>query len=295
MNWQHLTYFQTVAETQNFSRAAEQLFLTPSALSKSIRSLEAELGFPLFERRGRNSVLTEYGKIFSSYVAQAFSSIETGLRVVQEQMDVSTGKVKVSGIYTMCAEYLPTKIRSFKEQYPKVTFSMEYTISSRILESVLEGESDLGFCGDYEVDDPAYSEIERVLLKTEDLIVIVPFDHRLSGKEYVDFRELKDEQFIIYRNVNSGISYRFWELCRAAGITPEIAFEVPDDHTIIGLVVAGLGIALIADSPSLRMDKVSVLRFEHDVPIRNQYMVWKRGRFMAPVVRCFRDHILDTR
>ena len=67
------------------------------------------------------------------------------------------------------------------------------------------------------------------------------------------------------------------------------------DHTIIGLVEAGLGIALIADSPSLCMDKVSVLRFEHDTPIRNQYMVWKRGRFMPPVIRCFRDHILDTR
>ncbi|MCI8478207.1 MAG: LysR family transcriptional regulator [Oscillospiraceae bacterium] len=295
MNWQHLTYFQTVADTKNFSRAAEQLFLTPSALSKSIHALEAELGFPLFEKRGRNSVLTEYGKTFLNYVTQASSSIENGLRAVQEQMDVSTGKIRVSGIYTMCAEYLPTKIRSFKEQYPKVTFSMEYSISSRILESVLEGESDLGFCGDYEIDDSAYSDIERVLLKTEDLIVIVPFDHKFSGKELVDFRQLKDEQFIIYRNVNSGISYCFWELCRAADITPEIAFEVPDDHTIIGLVEAGLGIALIADSPSLCMDKVSVLRFEHDTPIRNQYMVWKRGRFMPPVVRCFRDHILDTR
>ena len=104
MNWQHLTYFQTVADTQNFSRAAEQLFLTPSALSKSIRSLEAELGFPLFEKRGRNSVLTEYGKTFLNYVVQASSSIENGLRAVQEQMDVSTGKIRVSGIYTMCAE-----------------------------------------------------------------------------------------------------------------------------------------------------------------------------------------------
>lgn len=294
MNWQHLTYFQTVAESQNFSRAAEQLFLTPSALSKSIRSLEAELGFPLFEKRGRNSVLTKYGKTFLSYVSQASASIESGLRAVQEQMDISTGRIKVSGIYTMCAEYLPTKIRTFKEQYPKVTFSMEYTISSRILESILEGESDLGFCGDYELDDPAYVSIERVLLKTEDLIIIVPLDHRLARNQYVDFQQLKDEQFIIYRNVSSGISYLFWELCHSAGITPEIAFEVPDDHTIIGLVEAGLGVALIADSPSLCMDNVSILRFEHDPPIRNQYMVWKRGRFMSPVVRHFRDHILDT-
>lgn len=295
MNWQHLTYFQVVAETQNFSRAAEQLFLTPSALSKAIRSLEIELGFPLFEKHGRNSVLTEYGKIFLEYVIQAANSIETGLHLVQDRMDASTGRVKISGIYTMCADYLPTTIKEFRKLYPNVTFSMEYHISNQILENVLSGTSDIGFCGDYEIRDEAYSDIEHVLLKKEDLIVIVPREHWLAKETYVDFSKLGGEPFIIYRNVNSGISYLFWELCRKADITPQIAFEVPDDHTIIGLVEAGLGIALIADSQSLHMDKVSVLRFPGTPPQRNQYMVWNRNRFMSPVVRRFRDYIIENR
>lgn len=295
MNWQHLTYFQVTAESQSFSRAAEQLFITPSALSKAIRSLEAELGFPLFEKRGRNSVLTEYGKIFSEYVAQASGNIETGLRLIQERMDLSTGRINISGIYTMCAEYLPTRIRTFRDRHPKVTYSMQYRISSKTLEDVLTGDADLGFCGDYELDNELYAGIDRVLLRNEDLIVIAPKDHWLAHEPYVDFRKLGDEQFIIYRNVNSGISYLFWELCRNAGITPQIAFEVPDDHTIIGLVEAGLGIALIADSPSLSTGNVSALRFPGNPPVRNQYMVWKKDRFMPPVVKKFRDHIIENR
>lgn len=293
MNWQHLTYFQVVAETQNFSRAAEQLFLTPSALSKAIRALESEFGFPLFEKRGRNSVLTSYGKIFYQYVVQASNNIETGLHLVQEQMDVSTGRINISGIYTMCADYLPTKIKEFRKLYPKVTFSMEYHISNQILSNILSGDSDLGFCGDYELDSQTYSSIERVLIKKEDLIVIVPQDHWLANEVYVDFNKLAKEDFIIYRNVNSGISYLFWELCRKANFTPKIAFEVPDDHTIIGLVEAGLGIALVADSPSLSVDRVHILRFPDTPPQRNQYMVWNQNRFMPPVIRRFRDYIIE--
>lgn len=295
MNWQHLTYFQVAAETQNFSRAAEQLFLTSSALSKAIRSLEVELGFPLFEKHGRGSILTENGKIFLEYVVQAANSIETGLHLVQDRMDVTTGRINISGIYTMCADYLPTKIKEFRKYYPKVTFSMEYHISSQTLENVLSGTSDLGFCGDYEMEHDAYSDIEHVLLKQEDLMVIVPMEHRLAKESYIDLSKLDGEPFIIYRNVNSGISYLFWELCRKADITPQIAFEVPDDHTIIGLVEAGLGIALIADSQSLHMDKVSVLRFPDKPPQRNQYMAWNRNRFMPPVVRRFRDYIIENR
>ena len=295
MNWQHLTYFLVIAKHENFSRAAEQLYITPSALSKAIHALEAELGFPLFERQGRNSVLTDYGKTFSKYVSQASDSIESGLRVIHEQMDVSTGRINISGIYTMCADYLPRQIAQFHKLYPKVTFSMEYQITSEVLDSVLKGASDLGFCGDYELDDESFAEIDRILLKKEELIVIVPKNHRMAQNYYVDFRELKDEDFIIYRNVNSGISFCFWDICKKANINPHIIFEVPDDHTIIGLVSAGLGIALIADSPSLKMGDISTLHFKEDAPYRNQYMVWNKNRFTPPVVKAFREYIINNK
>lgn len=293
MNWQHLIYFKVIAETQNFSRAAEQLYVTPSTLSKAIHCLEEELKFPLFKKSGRNSVLTDYGHTFKTYVDQAIGCIEAGLNDIQEQMNVFTGKISLAGIYTMCAEYLPVQIKSFLDLYPEVTFSMAYQITSIVLESILSGTADLGFCGDFELDDLQYSDIEHALIKTEELIIITPPNHPLAKENFVDFSKMANERFIIYRNVNSGLSKLFWSQCKQAGITPHVVFEAPDDHTVIGLVAVGLGISLIADSPSLNTDKVHVLRFAQDPPpFRNQYIVWKKDRFNPPVVRAFRDFIL---
>ena len=113
MNWQHLVYFKVVAETENFSRASEQLYVTPSALSKAISGLEQELNFPLFEKSGRNSVLTDCGREFKVYVDQAIDTINHGLSTIHENLDICIGKVNIAGIYTMVAEYLPPRIKGF--------------------------------------------------------------------------------------------------------------------------------------------------------------------------------------
>lgn len=294
MNWQHLVYFKVIAETQNFSRASEQLFVTPSALSKAISSLEQELNFPLFEKSGRNSVLTEYGRTFKEYVDQALDCIDNGLAAVHDQLNICTGKVNISGIYTMCGDYLPPRIKQFLEIYPQVSFSMVYQITLTVLESILSGTADLGFCGDYDIKDKRFIDIERALIKTEDLVIITPLDHPLANDSYVDVKKLKNERFVTYRNVNSGIYQIFEQLCQRAHFEPHIAFEAPDDHTIIGLVSAGLGISLIANNPSLQTDRVHVLRFaDGEVPRRNQYMVWKKDHYLSPAVNAFRDYILD--
>jgi DNA-binding transcriptional LysR family regulator len=291
MNWQHLTYFLTTAKLQNFSRAAEQLYITPSALSKAIRNLENELGFPLFEKSGRVVGLTEYGRMFSEYVVKASKNIEDGIFEVQKRMGLHTGRIAISGIYTMCGDYVPSRIMEFNTDHPNVTYAIEYAITSKILEKIISGSSDLGFCGDYELDSDHFSSIERKLIKVEDLVVVTPKNHPLAKKERIEFKKLSKEKFIIYRNVNSGISYIFWKLCNQYDIKPKIAFEVPDDHSIVGLVAAGLGIALLPDNVSIKMNDLAILKIYPHMPTRNQYMIWKKERFMAPVVEAFRDHI----
>jgi len=294
MNWQHLVYFKVTAETQNFSRASEQLYITPSALSKAINSLEQELNFPLFEKAGRNSILTDYGRTFKTYVDQALDCIDQGLAKVQEQLDICGGKVNICGIYTMCGDYLPPRIKQFLEIYPQVTFSMVYQITLTVLESILSGTADLGFCGDFDPDDKRFAEIERVEIKTEELVIITPPDHPLASDTFVDLDKLREERFITYRNVNSGIHQIFTRLCECNNIHPHIAFEAPDDHTIIGLVAAGLGISLLANNPSLKTDNVHVLKFTREEALyRKQYMIWRKGHYLSSAVRAFRDYILD--
>ena len=293
LNWQHLTYFKCVAEYENFAKAADELYVTASAVSKAVNNLEDVLGFPLFEKQGRNSVLTEYGKVFYRHVSDAFQCIDDGISEVNQMRGTVTGRINVGGIYTMCAEFLPTWIKDFISIYPDVSFSMEYHITNQILDNVLSSAIDLGFCGDFDADSPNYSQIERVLLFTEPLVVVVSDRHPLAGQKTVDFAMLKDESFIIHRNHNSGTTPLFEQLCQSCRIRPHIAFEVPDDQSILGLVKVGLGIALIADTPSLKIDGVTVIPLQNNAPIRNQYMVWRRNRTLSPAAVAFRDHILS--
>lgn len=294
MNWQHLTYFKTTAELQNFTQAAEQLYVTPSALSKAIHNLENELGFPLFRKHGRNVALTPFGKTFYQYVSVAANDLQEGLSAVYRQMGLRTGRISVAGIYTMCTDYLPPRIKEFKLEYPDVTFSIDYQITSKVLSGILEGNYDLGFCGDYELDAEEYSGIEHTLIKVENLVIAASKDHWMAEKPYVEIKQLAKEPFIIYRNVNSGISYNFWPLFQKAGFTPRIAFEVTDDHSLLGLVAAGLGIALIADNPALHSDNVIIRHLKGLYPTRNQYMIWQKDRFLSDVVLAFRDVVLDS-
>jgi len=294
MNWQHLTYFQTVAETENFTQAAAILYVTPSALSKAIHSLESELGFPLFTKSGRNSVLTEYGRSFKMYVDNAMNCITDGLNQIHEQMNLINGPVNLAGVYTMCSEYLPGYLRDFLSLYPNVKFSMIYQITSDILTQVLSEKIDLGFCGDYDVEDKRYANIESRLLKKEELVIITSAAHPLSERTFIDMAELQDEPFIIYRNVNSGISLIFWELCKKSGLNPTIAFEIPDDQNILSLVSAGLGIALIANTSMIHRPDIHILHISGETPVRSQYMIWKKERFLSPAVKAFRDYIEQT-
>jgi DNA-binding transcriptional LysR family regulator len=292
MNWQHLTYFLTTAELQNFTRAAEQTYITPSALSKAIRHLENEIGFPLFAKRGRRVVLTEYGKIFARYVLSAAKSINDGISEVHNQMGLHSGRIAIAGIYTMCGDYVPARIVEFNSCNANVTYAIEYAITSKILEKIISDSCDLGFCGDYEVESKQFAVINRKLIKVEELVAAVPKNHPLAGQQHVDFRKLAKENFIIYRNVNSGISYIFWKLCNQYGIKPKIAFEAPDDHSIVGLVAAGLGVALLPDNASIQMNDIAVLKLRPHVCTRNQYMVWKKGRSLPLAAQAFRDYII---
>ncbi len=294
MNWQHLMYFMATAELENFTRAAEQLYLTPSALSKAVRNLEDELGFPLFEKRGRNVYLTKFGKTFYEYVVKASKNLSEGVIAVQREMGVRTGKISIAGIYTMCAEYLPPRIKSFKEIYPDVTISFDYAITSNILEKVLNGTYDLGFCGDYELDSEEYVEVDHALIRIEELVLMASKDHWIAGEDEVDISKLEDENFIIYKNVKSGTSYIFWPMFEDVGYTPQVSFEVSDDHTIRGLAAAGLGIALVPNNPTMESDGVVLRKFKGCVPTRNQYMIWKKDSFLSPAVRAFKELILES-
>ena len=293
LNWQHLIYFKTIVEKDSFSKAAEELFITPSALSKAIRSLEEEAGFPLFEKRGRESVLTRYGEEFYPYVNDALGTLDNGLQKIQSDLGILKGKIRLSGVYTQCAEYIPKKIKQFKAEYPKINFELSYHVSGIIIQNVLNGKIDLGFCGDFDREAKDNQPLESVILSQEELILIAPKDHPLARSRYVDFSKLEGETFIGYRNNPAGLNEPLLRILEKNGVHVNFEYEVFDDYTVVQMVANGLGIGLIPENAFLHSSNVATLRFREDIPVRTLYMIWKKDSYLSAAASRFREFILE--
>ncbi len=295
MNWQHLIYFQSLAKTQNYAQASKELYISPSTLSKAISSLEEELGFPLFLKSGRNSVLSEYGKEFQGYVDQSIECIEKGIQNIHTKMNQIFGPLNICGIYVLCSDYLPPIVKDFLEQYPGVNITLEHQISVNVLERVLAGKSDLGFCADFNFQDKKFAGLEYVHIKQDDLILITSLDHPLASETAVSLEQLKDEDFILNGNPNTRNRIDFLNLCREYDFTPKITFEPADDQSIIGMVYAGLGISCMANIPSVHRGNLHVLKIlEEHVPVQSYYMIWRRDAHLSLAAKTFKDYVLSS-
>ena len=117
MNLSQLYYFRKLSELQHYTKAAKELYITQPALSDAIRSLEKELGVPLFQKEGRNVKLTRYGREFSAYVHDALRELDKGIEIMREYTGRLSGNLSVGWLYTITGDYLPALIRAYHDNY----------------------------------------------------------------------------------------------------------------------------------------------------------------------------------
>lgn len=294
MNWQYLKYFEVVARQEHYTRAADELFITQSALSKSIDNLERELGFPLFEKQGRNIKLTKYGQLFSNHVTKATKEIEDSVSMIRNLLSPENGVVSFSSIFTLGAEYMPNIIKDFSASHPNIKLLYYQESTTNILENVDSGNIDFGFCGEF--DREKYPDFECEPIMIEELVVIVPKDHPLADRREIHFDEVINDTFIGYTG-NTGIIHSLSNtLGRPIGgiEAPNIFYAANEDNTVAGLVRAGLGVGIVADNPAIRFDNLSVLHVTNPRLTRTLYLCWKKGRFLSPASKLFKYYVLSN-
>lgn len=146
MNLSQLYYFRKLSELQHYTKAAKELYITQPALSDAIRSLEKELGVPLFQREGRNVKLTRYGREFSAYVHNALRELDKGIAVMKEYTGHLAGTLSVGGIYTITGDYLPALLRAYKTAFgSEVSFSVSQGFSLDLIEGLKNDKYDVVF------------------------------------------------------------------------------------------------------------------------------------------------------
>lgn len=288
MNLQQLYYFKTVAKLEHYTEASKALLISQSSLSHSISSLEEELHVPLFYKKGRNVKLTKYGDIFLQYVIRALNEVDSGKEILNKLTNPNAGTVSLSYLSPLSTQFIPSIINDFYNDKSnlQINFQLYQNPTKKIIESIITGRVDLGFCSKPDDPDIAYEAIY-----SQEMVVVVSNKHSWASKKFVDLTELGNESIVTYDN-QCGIRIYIDNIFKSLNIIPNIKFEVEYDNMIIGIVSANLGITLMPKVFGMELYDVKVLPIVNKIPSRNMYMIWLKDEYMSPVAEKFKKFII---
>lgn len=289
MNLQWLYYFDTIAELEHYTKAAEKLHVSQSNLSHAIKELENELGAELFERKGRNIKLTKYGEIFQPYVKQTIDALETGITTLKGYIDPNVGIITMAGFQSV-AQFATDLMVRYHSETNRLDVQFQYSQEgwSSMHEKLVNGTVDLIIAT--KLNCP---RVGAAYIGTHRLMVLVPEGHPLTAEESVDLRKLDGEDFIAF-DVGAQIRTQLTQVFENLGVTPNIIAETPNDQIVYGLVAARRGVAIVPYPLAGAPYNTRILPIANDIPQRGLYLQWNEDRYIPPAAKYFRDYIIRS-
>ncbi|MFV4929017.1 LysR family transcriptional regulator [Lactobacillus delbrueckii] len=291
MNIRHLRFFVELAKTEHMAKTAEKLGISQPSLSYAISSIEEELGVPLFEKEGRNIRLTNYGKIYLEYVKSGLSDLDRGGEYIAELLDVNRGHIRVGFTFTMGQDLIPQLICKFKQEKDTkdITFSFVQGTTDDLVNQLVNDELDLVISS--APDLPGLEDkVDISHLVDQEMLAVVPFSNPLAKKDSVSLADLAKYPMIYYSK-SSGLRPRLDKMFAEAGVKPKIIMESMEDHTIIGFVHWGYGVAIVPHLPQLDPRTVKLLHIDENVGVHPIFVVKKSDHFLTPAVTRFEQFI----
>ena len=243
MELHQLRCFLAVAQELHFGRAARQLDMLPSALGRHIRLLEGSLGTQLLLRTTRNVTLSHDGALFLDDARSLIGKADELEKLFRERGRKRGLTLKLGAIDTAAAALVPMLLQDFRKHHPKVTVQLIEDKTIRLLPRLLSGRLDLAFVRPPEKAD---KRIEFELLFYETAVVAVPKLHKLANRKRLSVENLVDEPLIIPDRSSRPHSHDLtMKLFEIIGRRPMIAQVAEEKQTIVNLVAAGLGLAIV--------------------------------------------------
>lgn len=239
----HLRYFRAVAEELHFGRAAERLHMAQPPLSQQIRQLEQELGAPLLVRTTRSVELTRAGEAYLRRVVKIIDDVDAAGAEARRIADGVEGQLTIGCVGSATYSLLPRLARALSETLPGIEVRvLGEMLAPAQLSALQAGEIDLAL-----LRPPAdQAGITTVTVRRDRLLAAVPADHRLGARRHVRVADLRNEAFIMHAGQGrSTMSTVVADLCRQAGFVPTVRHEVAETSTLVTLVAAGLGVAIV--------------------------------------------------
>ena len=278
MNLTHLRYFAELARTHHYTRAAQNLCITQPSLSHAIFKMEEELGVPLFEKNGKNTVLTVFGEQFLSSVENSLKTLDDGIDFLQRTAR-GEGLIRLGLVRPLGVDFIPSLARRFLDLHPD--HDIHFSLNAH--------HYDLIFCSHPQKENGlTFKTVHR-----ENLVLIVPQNHELARFDSVNLEQTLPYPYVYFAE-SSGIRYEVDKMFQVLEKRPRIAYEIVEDQVTAGLVAHGFGIAIVPEMELLSSLNVKVIEILHPVVKRNIYMVSSDQFYMPPVVRNFHDFVLEA-
>ncbi|MDL4842699.1 LysR family transcriptional regulator [Aquibacillus rhizosphaerae] len=288
-----LLAFVTVADTKNFTRAAESLHLTQSAITLSIKSLEKKFGVKLFDRTNKYVRLTKAGEIVYYYSKEILLNYKRIERIIDELTNQASGLLSIGASYTFGEYILPKLIASFNQQFPLIQPDISIRNSTAVINQLLQGDLDLGIIeGNIE-----NSFLSITSFAEDEMVIIMAKDHPLANQEEINLAQLSEETWII-REEGSGTRQALDRLFEENYFTPKIIRTFGSSQIIKESVEAGLGIALLSKwviRKEVQLGTIQALRIKGNPIVRNFSYAVRNSEFHPKSTDLFLNFLRENK
>ena len=246
MELRQLRYFNAVAELLNFSRAAEQLHVAQSALSRQIHVLEQDVGVKLLDRDRSSVSLTDAGKAFYAHTCKLLLQVDVAVTDARQIARGASGELVVCTDWRMDAHIVSVAVEEFRRQHPRVEIRLHGTTPTEQIAMIRSGQSHLGFIAREFIgkkSDLQFLPIQRVYVN-----VILPARHPFAKRKTVRLADLAKETWVdSSEKTSQPFRAYFIQQCRLSGYKPRIGKTASSLDALFGLVASGYGITAAPD------------------------------------------------
>jgi len=284
MDLSQLEVFLAVVREGRFSRAAEKLYRTQSAVSQTIRKLEDEIGEPLFDRSSREGLLTDAGRVLEEYAEQLLNLRRDAQEALIELRELQKGKlVMVANEFT--ALYLLPVLAEFRRLHPMIRIAVQRSLGSHIPDDVLRHEAEIGVLS----YNPQEAQLHSIVVYLDELAFVVPPGHALAQEPQVSIRQLGAESFVAHI-VSSPYREKVIQVFKQHNTPLNMDVELPTLQAIKRFVAMGNGVALVPEiSVASEIGRGDLAR----IPVRELHLerklrlIYRKGASLSHAARAF--------
>lgn len=292
MELRQLNTFRMVASTLNFSRAAEALNYVPSNVTMQIKALEDELGVRLFDRLGKQLVLTPEGKRFLTHIQSVLDKLDEARSIVHDHDNLS-GTITISANEVLCAYRLPVVFHLFRSRHPGVRLIFRSVPNQQLKQTLFEGTADVVFM----LDEPIRSTglVVESLLEETFRFFVAP-DHPLTKLSVLQLEHFHGEVFLTNEK---GCTYRtmFDRSFEKEGIDSITYLEFQNAEAIKQCAIAGIGIAFLPEIVAkAEVERGELVALPWQIPDLHVYtqMLWHKDKWLSPILLSFIEAVREV-